>query len=129
MKIAATFQHSLKLLLGETYAISTLNKPVALEMMVKTQEEDFKIDLIYKILSIQAERYLPCFMSLSHFFLVTSQMISWLLFNGAHIKKDFFCLEIRVGRFLNSTTPQSPNPILSVSLFNISFFLLLLLSF
>ena len=76
MKIAATFQHSLKLLLGETYAISTLNKPVALEMMVKTQEADFKIDLIYKILSIQAERYLP-------------YLYEFITFFSSHTSNDF----------------------------------------
>ena len=36
-------------------------------------------------------------------------MIAWLLFNGGHIKKDFICLEIRVGRFFNSTNPSIPH--------------------
>ena len=60
--------------------------------------------------------------------MTAAQMIAWLLFNGGHIKKILFALKSELEDFLIPPTPQSPTPILSVSLFNISFFVAQLLT-
>ena len=121
MKIAATFQHSLQLLFGKLYANSTPNKPVA-------QKTDFKNDLIYKILSIQAERYLPYLYELITFFSSHTSNDCMVTVQWWSYKKILFALKSELEDFYIPPTPQSPTPFISVSLCNISFFVAQLLT-